>query len=29
LLCVSGDYHPPEVHLTRATLFDDDEPADA
>ncbi len=24
-----GDYHPPELHLTRATLFDDEEPADA
>jgi hypothetical protein len=24
-----GDYHPPELHLTRATLFDDDEFADA
>ncbi len=24
-----GDYHPPELHLTRATLFEDDDPADA
>ena len=24
-----GDYHPPELHLTRATLFDDEEPAEA
>jgi hypothetical protein len=24
-----GDYHPPELHLTRCTLFDDDEPAGA
>jgi hypothetical protein len=24
-----GDYHPPELHLTRATLFDDEEPARA
>jgi hypothetical protein len=24
-----GDYHPPELHLTRYALFDDDEPADA
>jgi hypothetical protein len=25
---VCGDYHPPELHLTRATLFDDEEPAE-
>jgi len=24
-----GDYHPPELHLTRSTLFDDEEPAEA
>ena len=24
-----GDYHPPELHLTRSTPFEDDEPADA
>ena len=24
-----GDYHPPELHLTRPTLFDDEEPAEA
>ena len=24
-----GDYHPHELHLTRATLFDDEETAEA
>ncbi len=24
-----GDYHPPELHLPRATLFEEEEPADA
>jgi len=24
-----GDYHPPELHLTHASLFEDDEPAEA
>ena len=24
-----GDYHPPELHLTRFTAFDDEEPTEA
>ena len=24
-----GDYHPPELHLTRSSLFEDDDFADA
>jgi hypothetical protein len=24
-----GDYHPPELHLTRYSAFEDDEPAEA
>ncbi len=26
---VCGEYHPPELHLTRYAAFDDDEPAEA